>query len=98
MEAVSINFADCKTKIKNNLTKFTFDCCFEKGVPVKCFIQWMYVIEKVNKKLKNLSFLLKKLQRTLHLYVRNICPSTLKRIRFIKYCIKYLSISELYSS
>ena len=54
-EPVSINFSNCKTEIKNSLTKFYSDCCNKKGVPVKCFTQWInIVVEKVNKKLKNL--------------------------------------------
>ena len=35
--SVSINFSNYKTEIKNILTKFSFDWCNEKGVPVKCF-------------------------------------------------------------
>ena len=54
-EPVSIKFSNCKTEIKNSLTKFYSDCCNKKGVPVKCFTQWInIVVEKVNKKLKNL--------------------------------------------
>ena len=33
-EPVSINFSNCKTEIKNSLTKFSFDCCDKNGVPV----------------------------------------------------------------
>ena len=54
-EPVSINFSNCKTEIKNSLTKFSFDWCNKKGVPVKCFTQWMsLVMEKVNKRIKEL--------------------------------------------
>ena len=37
-EPVSINFSNCKTKIKNSLTKFSSDWCNKKRVSVKCFI------------------------------------------------------------
>ena len=37
-EPVSINFSNCKTKIKNSLTKFSSDWCNKKQVSVKCFI------------------------------------------------------------
>ena len=51
MEPVSINFSNCKTEIKNSLTKFSVDWCNKKGVPVKCFTQWISIVmEKVNKK------------------------------------------------
>ena len=54
-EPVSINLSNCKTEIKNSLTKFSSDWCNKKGVPVKCFTQWIsLVMEKVNNKLKNL--------------------------------------------
>ena len=48
-EAVSINFSNCKTEIKNSLTNFSSGWCNRKGVPVKCFTQWInLVMEKVN--------------------------------------------------
>ena len=54
-EPVSINFSKCKTEIKNSLTKFSSDWCNRKGVPVKCFTQWIsLVMEKVNKKIEEL--------------------------------------------
>ena len=54
-EPISINFLNCKAEIKNSLTRFCFDWCNKKGVPVKCFTQWIsIVIEKVNKKIKSL--------------------------------------------
>ena len=54
-EAVSINFSNCKTEIKNSLTKFSSDWCDKKGVPVKCFTQWIsIVLEKVDKKIEEL--------------------------------------------
>ena len=54
-EPVSINFSNCKTEIKNSLTKFSSDWCNNKGVPVKCFTQWMSIVMgKVNKKIKEL--------------------------------------------
>ena len=50
-EPVSINVSNCKTEIKNNLTKFLSDWCNKKGVHVKCFTQWITIVmEKVNKK------------------------------------------------
>ena len=54
-EPVSINFSNCKTEIKNTLTKFYSDWCNKKWVPVKCFKQWVSLfIEKVNKRIKEL--------------------------------------------
>ena len=54
-EPVSINFSNCKTERKNSLTKFSSDQCNKKGVPVKCFTQWIsLVMEKVNKEIKEL--------------------------------------------
>ena len=54
-EPVSINFSNCKTEIKNSLTKFSSDWCNKKGVPIKCFTQWISkVMEKVNKKIEQL--------------------------------------------
>ena len=54
-EPVSINFSNCKTEIKNSLTKFSFDWCNIKGVPVKCFTQWISIVmEKINKKIEEL--------------------------------------------
>ena len=54
-EPVSINFSNCKTEIKNSLTKFSSDWCNNKGVPVKCFTQWISIVMgKVNKKIKEL--------------------------------------------
>ena len=54
-EPVSINFSNCKTEIKNNLTKFSSDCCDKEGVSVKCFTQWIgIVVERVNKKIKEI--------------------------------------------
>ena len=54
-EPVSINPSNCKTKIKNSLTKFSSDWCNKKGVPVKCFTHWISIVmEKVNNKIKNL--------------------------------------------
>ena len=54
-EPVSINFSKCKTEIKNSLTKFSSDWCNRKGVPVKCFTQWISIVmEKVNKKIEEL--------------------------------------------
>ena len=54
-EPVSINFSNCKTEIKNSLTKFSSDWCNKKGVPVKCFTQWISIVmEKVNKKIEEL--------------------------------------------
>ena len=38
-EPVSINFSNCKTEIKNGLTKFSSDWCNTKGVSVKGFTQ-----------------------------------------------------------
>ena len=53
-EPVPMNFSKCKTEIKNSLPKFFSDSCNKKGVPVKCFTQWIsLVMEKVNK-IKNL--------------------------------------------
>ena len=53
---VSINFSNYKTEIKNSVTKFSSDWCNKKGVHVKCFTQWISIVmEKVNKKLKNLN-------------------------------------------
>ena len=43
-EPVSINFSNCKTEIKNSLTKFSSDWCNKKGVPVKCFTQWISIL------------------------------------------------------
>ena len=58
-EPVPINFSNCKTEIKNSLAKFS-DWCNNKGVPVKCFTQWIsIVIGKVNKKIKELKNKLK---------------------------------------
>ena len=54
-EPASINFSNCKTEIKNSLTKFSSDWCNKKGVPVKCFTQWINIVmEKVNKKIEEL--------------------------------------------
>ena len=54
-EPVSINFSNCKTEIKNSLTKFSFDWCNKMGVPVKYFLQWISIVmEKVNKKIEEL--------------------------------------------
>ena len=54
-EPVSINFSNCKTEIKNSLIKFSSDWCNKKGVPVKCFTQWINIVmEKVNQKIKEL--------------------------------------------
>ena len=54
-EPVPINFSNCKTEIKNSLTKFSSDWCNKKGVPVKCFTQWISIVmEKVNKKIEEL--------------------------------------------
>ena len=54
-EPVSINVSNCKTEIKNSLTKFSSDWCNKKGVPVKCFTQWISIVmEKVNKKIEEL--------------------------------------------
>ena len=36
-EPVSINFSNCKTEIKDSLTKFSSNRCNKKGVPIKCF-------------------------------------------------------------
>ena len=66
-EPVSINFSNCKTEIKNSLTKFSSDWCNEKGAPVKCFTQWISIVmKKVNKKLK-------KLKINVNLVGLNIC-------------------------
>ena len=44
-----------KTEIKNSLTKFSSDWCNKRGVPVKCFTQWISIVmEKVNKKIEEL--------------------------------------------
>ena len=52
---VSINFSNCKTEIKNSITKFSSDWCNKKGVPVKCFAQWISIVMgKVNKRIKEL--------------------------------------------
>ena len=52
-EPVSISFPNCKTKIKNSLTKFSSGWCNKIGVPVKCFTLWISIVmEKVNKKIK----------------------------------------------
>ena len=40
-EPVSINLSNCKTEIKNSLTKFSSDWCNKKGAPVKSFTQWI---------------------------------------------------------
>ena len=54
-EPVSINLSNCKTEIKNSLTKFSSDWCNKKGVPVKCFTHWISIVmEKVNNKIKKL--------------------------------------------
>ena len=54
-EPASIKFLNCKTEIKNSLTKFSSNWCYKKGVPVKSFTQWIsLVMEKVNKKIKEL--------------------------------------------
>ena len=52
-EAVSINFSNCKSEIKNSLTKFSSDLCNKKGIPVKCSTQQIRK-EKSMKALKNL--------------------------------------------
>ena len=52
---VSNNFSNCKTEIKNSLTKFSSEWCDKKGVPTKWFTEWIsLVMKKVNKKLKNI--------------------------------------------
>ena len=54
-QSVSINFSNCKTEIKNSITKFSSDWCNKKGVPVKCFAQWISIVMgKVNKRIKEL--------------------------------------------
>ena len=54
-QPVSINFSNCKTEIKNSLTKFSSDWSNKKGVSVKCFTQWIsIVLENVNNKIKKL--------------------------------------------
>ena len=54
-EPVSINFSNCKTEIKNSLTKFSSDWCNKMSVPIKCFTQWIsLVMGKINKKIKKL--------------------------------------------
>ena len=54
-EPVSVNFSNCKTEMKNSLTKFSSGWCYKKGVPVKCFSQWINLVrEKVNKRIKEL--------------------------------------------
>ena len=52
-EPVSINFSKCKTEIKNSLTKFSSDWCSRKGVPVKCFTQWISIVMEKIEELKN---------------------------------------------
>ena len=50
-EPVSINFSNCKTEIKNSLTKFSSDWCNKDW----CFTQWIgIVVERVNKKNKEI--------------------------------------------
>ena len=52
-DTVSVNFSNCKIEIKNSPAKFYSDWCNKKGVPVKCFTQWIsLVMEKVNSKIK----------------------------------------------
>ena len=54
-ESVSINFSNCKTEIKNSITKFSSNWCNKKVVPVKCFTQWITIVmAKVNKNIKDL--------------------------------------------
>ena len=54
-EPVSVNFSNCKTETKNSLIKFSSDWCNKKGVPVKCFTQWIsLVMKKVNRRIKEL--------------------------------------------
>ena len=54
-EPVSINFSNCKTEIKNSLTKLSSDCCDKNGVPVKCYPQLISIVmENVNKKIEEL--------------------------------------------
>ena len=67
-EPVSINFSNCKTEIKKSLTKFSSDWCGKKGVPVKCFTQWIsLVMEKFNKRIKKLKnkFIFSKVKQVL---------------------------------
>ena len=40
-EPISINFSNCKNKIKNSLTKFCPDWCNKKGVPVNQMLHTM---------------------------------------------------------
>ena len=40
----SINLSNCKTEVKNSLTKFSSDWCNKKGVPVGCFTQWISLV------------------------------------------------------
>ena len=69
-ESVSINFSNCKTEIKNSLTKFSSDWCNKKKVPVNCFTQWISIVmENINKKLK-------KLKVNLNLVRLNKCQGT----------------------
>ena len=54
-EPVSISFSNCKTEINNSLTKFSSDWSNRKGVPVKCFTQWISIVmENFNKKIEEL--------------------------------------------
>ena len=54
-ESVSTNFSNCKTEIKNSITKSSSDWCNKKVVPVKCFTEWISIVmEKVNKNIKEL--------------------------------------------
>ena len=67
-DTVSINFSNCKTKIKNSLTNFSSDWCNKKGVPVECFTQWLcLVMGKINKRIKELNnkFKFSKVKQTL---------------------------------
>ena len=54
-EPVSVNFSNSKTEMKNILIKFYSDWCYKKGVPVKCFTQWISLVMKnFNKRIKEL--------------------------------------------
>ena len=54
-QPVSINFSNCKTDIKNSLTKISSDWSNKKVVSLKCFTHWISIVmENVNNKIKEL--------------------------------------------
>ena len=96
-EPVSINLSNCKTEIKNSLTKFSSDWCNKKGVPVKCFTHWISIVmEKVNNKIKKLKSKIKfsKIKQVGTMYKQNQQKKkceTNKNIRFFYTIYKDIS-------